>query len=403
MDKEKSIREVSAALEQLAQGGMVIVVDDFTRENEGDLIAAAEFAGPEVINFMAKYGRGLICQPITRERADTLGLSLMVEGGGDSHGTAFTPSVDAKTCSTGISAFERADTVQVLIDETATPEDLVRPGHLFPLIAQEGGVFARKGHTEAAVDLTRLAGLYPSGVICEIMNDDGTMARLPELKEFSQAHALPIVSVEQIIAYRDALGDVTITEHSSSRIPTPYGEFRITTYESEDPAVRELITLESETPAQEIPFVRIHSECLTGEGFASLRCDCGPQLERALELVGSEGGMVIYLKQEGRGIGLHEKIKAYALQDEGMDTYEANIALGHEADGRRYGAAVALLKQKGYDSVRLLTNNPDKVEMVKLGGIPIVEQVSHVVGHQRKNRRYLETKVEKFGHMMEVV
>ncbi|MFP4180620.1 MAG: 3,4-dihydroxy-2-butanone-4-phosphate synthase [Spirochaetaceae bacterium] len=397
-----SFERTRDALEALKRGEMVVVVDDFDRENEGDLVAAAEVAGPETINFMATYGRGLVCQPITSERASELDLPLMTRENSDPHGTAFTVSVDHVGTTTGISAHERAKTVNALADPSSISSDFNRPGHIFPLIAKDGGVFERKGHTEAAVDLSRLAGYSASGVICEIMNDDGTMARLPDLERFAETHRLPIVSVEDLLRYRDAIGDVNVVLESESALPTVYGDFRIITYTSEDPAVGEVVVLEKET-LSEHPLVRIHSECATGEAFGSVRCECGPQLHTALERIGKEGGAVVYLKQEGRGIGLIEKIKAYALQDEGADTVEANLALGHEADSRRFGAAAAVLKQRGYTSVRLLTNNPKKEQAVRDIGIQIKTREKLVVGVCSENLGYLNTKIEKFGHILEGV
>ncbi|MDZ7794458.1 MAG: 3,4-dihydroxy-2-butanone-4-phosphate synthase [Spirochaetia bacterium] len=393
---------ITRALEALERGEMIIVVDDFERENEGDLIAVAEKATSETINFMATYGRGLICQPITAERAAELELPLMTDRSSDPHGTAFTVSVDHTSSSTGISAHERARTVNALAEAGTTDKDLQRPGHIFPLIAKDGGVFERKGHTEAAVDLARLSGHSPSGVICEIMNDDGSMARVPDLERFAERHGLLMVSVEELIRYRDAVGDVKVTLQSESALPTEYGEFRIMTYISEDPASGDMVLLESTRPTKS-PVVRIHSECATGEIFGSVRCECGPQLQTALTRIGSEGGALVYLKQEGRGIGLAEKIKAYALQDAGADTVEANLALGHAADARRFGAAAAVLKQRGYSSVRLLTNNPEKEQALRNIGIHIENRENLVVGVRPENLRYLTTKIEKFGHTLEGV
>ncbi|NQT61313.1 MAG: 3,4-dihydroxy-2-butanone-4-phosphate synthase, partial [Bacteroidetes bacterium] len=307
MGKEQPfIQRVKRALEILAKGNMVIVVDDFDRENEGDLLAVAELATPQTLNFMATHARGLICQPLIKQRAEELGLPLMKENATDTHSTAFTISVDHKSCTTGISAYERAGTVKSLVDPNTKPEDLLQPGHVFPLIAKEGGVFSRKGHTEAAVDLARLAGFSPSGVICEIMNDDGTMARLSELKQFASHHNLHIISVEDIIQYRDAIGDVEIIQHSKSFLPTQYGDFTIYAYSSSDPAIGEMVVLENKKKStadedhimqdsEGVPFVRIHSECVTGEAFASLRCDCGPQLQKSFRIIGEKGGVIVYL------------------------------------------------------------------------------------------------------------
>ncbi|MCF7929133.1 MAG: 3,4-dihydroxy-2-butanone-4-phosphate synthase [Spirochaetales bacterium] len=402
MNKVGVFQRIEKALEALARGELIIVVDDFTRENEGDLVAIAEKAEPRTINFMATYGRGLICQPISAERADALRLPLMAPGESDNHHTAFTVSVDHADSSTGISAFERARTVKALADPNTGAADFIRPGHIFPLIAREGGVFSRRGHTEAAVDLARLAGFSPSGVICEIMKDDGTMARIPELERFAQKHHLQMISVDELLQYRDATGDAATTLHSRSSLPTDYGLFQISSYTSEDPAVREIVVLESEKKTS-TPLIRIHSECATGEVFGSLRCDCGPQLKAALTRIGKEGGALVYLKQEGRGIGLTEKIRAYELQDQGADTVEANLALGHEADERRFGAAAALLREMGYKSVRLLTNNPQKEQALKNAGIQITEREGLIEGVCRENIRYLQTKAQKLGHMLEGV
>ena len=405
MTHETSTRRVERALERLATGGIAIVVDDFNRENEGDFVAVSELATHETINFMATHGRGLICQPITTARAESLDLPAMADRNTDYNGTAFTVSVDHASCTTGISAYERAVTVRALVDPATTPPDLKRPGHIFPLVAQARGVFDRRGHTEASVDLARLAGFEPSGVICEIMNEDGSMARLPELEEVAERHDLPVLSVEDVVQYRDAIGDVHVRRHSTAELPTRNGDFRISTYTSEDPASGEIVLLESSRPPAdgETPLVRLHSECLTGEAFASARCDCGPQLDTALERIGRDGGGLVYLKQEGRGIGLIEKIRAYALQDEGMDTVEANLALGHQADGRRFGAAAAVLREAGYSRVRLLTNNPEKVRAVEASGIVVVDREDLTVGITHANRPYLATKIAKFGHVIQGV
>ncbi len=381
------------------------MVDDFNRENEGDFVAISELATHETINFMATHGRGLICQPITEARAGELDLPAMAERNTDYNGTAFTVSVDHASCTTGISAYERAVTVRALVDPATTAPDLKRPGHIFPLVAQARGVFDRRGHTEASIDLARLAGFKPSGVICEIMNEDGSMARLPQLEEVAGRHGLPILSVEDVVQYRDSIGDVHVQRHGTADLPTRYGNFRISTYTSDDPASGEVVLLEARTqPATgEAPLVRVHSECLTGEAFASSRCDCGPQLDTALERIGREGGALVYLKQEGRGIGLIEKIRAYALQDEGMDTVEANLALGHQADGRRFGAAAAVLREVGYSRVRLLTNNPEKVRAVEGSGIDVVGREDLTVGITQENRPYLAAKIAKFGHVIQGV
>ncbi len=443
------MERVDEALSALAQGKTVIVVDDFNRENEGDLVALAENVSAETVAFMATHGRGLICQAITAQRAEDLELSPMVTRTADPYRTAFTVTIDHVDASTGISAHERAHTMRAVADHAAGPHDFVRPGHVFPLIAREGGVLTRRGHTEAAVDLARLAGRTSSGVICEIMKDDGAMARLPDLEIFAKEHRLPLLSVEDLVRYRDAIADIPVTLRGESRLPTEYGEFHASVYTTADPAASELIVLESagrdhsasvpaartgdagvrdtETEARRretgdrdagvrdtgtearsdsgdpAPLVRLHSECLTGEAFGSHRCDCGPQLETALRRVGQEGGAVVYLRQEGRGIGLVEKIRAYALQDEGMDTVEANLALGHQADLRRFGAAAAALRSRGYRRVRLLTNNPEKEHALRRAGIAVEEREDLSVGVRDENRGYLRTKIEKFGHVLQGV
>jgi 3,4-dihydroxy 2-butanone 4-phosphate synthase / GTP cyclohydrolase II len=408
MNRTTNTERVRTALSELRAGRMVIVVDDYDRENEGDLVCAAQKVTPQIINFMASHARGLICVPLTATKAQQLGLSLMVDHASDTHATAFTVSVDASTSTTGISASERAQTVRALSSDSTEAGDLHRPGHIFPLIAREGGVFSRKGHTEAAVDLSRLAGCSPCGVICEIMNEDGSMARLPDLERFSQTHQIPIISVEDLIDYREQIADVRITLEASSLLPTSHGEFRMYSYTSEDPAVSEMVLLVSKGKGSHdrLPYVRVHSECLSGEAFTSLRCDCGPQLSAAMRIIGTEGGALLYLRQEGRGIGLIEKIRAYGLQDEGADTVEANLALGHGADERRYGAAAAVLKRHGLNRIKLMTNNPEKIAAVKGSGIEILEVVPLIEGVGPENRHYLHTKAEKFGHLlpsMEVV
>jgi len=408
---------VESALSALSKGKVIIVVDDYARENEGDLVAIAEKTTPETINFMATHGRGLVCQPITAEKAKHIDLPLMVSDQTDTHNTAFTVSVDHKSSTTGISAYERAQTVKTLAAADAQANDFVKPGHIFPLIARDGGVFERKGHTEAAADLARLSGNTPSGVICEIMKDNGTMARLPDLEVFAGKHGLQIISVEDIVQYRDAIGDASITMHSTSALPTEYGNFTIYTYTSSDPAVKEIIVLEKKAPDtrdetipgllgkhhKDTPVVRIHSECMTGEVFGSLRCDCGPQLQAALEKIGQDGGALVYLKQEGRGIGLIDKIRAYALQDNGADTVEANIELGHDADKRRFGAAAAVLRERGYSGIRLLTNNPEKEQAVKKAGIDVIKRETIIKGVCNENIKYLQTKHTKLGHFLEGV
>jgi 3,4-dihydroxy 2-butanone 4-phosphate synthase/GTP cyclohydrolase II len=402
MNSSDFMQRVEIGLVELSKGNIVIVVDDFSRENEGDLIALAATITPEAVTFLATYGRGLICQPITAARAEELDLPLMARKVTDPYRTAFTVTVDHKSSTTGISAFERARTIRSLVEDETQPEDLLRPGHIFPLIARDGGVLERRGHTETVIDLARLAGRAQSGILCEIMKDDGTMARLPDLEVFAQEHGLHMLSVDDLVRYRDAIGDVPVMLESESELPTEFGRFRIACYRSGDPAARELVLLESDGANERdtVPLVRLHSECLTGEAFGSHRCDCGPQLEIAMERIGREGGAVVYLRQEGRGIGLSEKIRAYALQDSGMDTVDANLALGHEADGRRFGAAAAILRERGYDRVRLLTNNPAKEQALTDAGIDVAAREDLTVGVSETNRGYLKTKAERMGHVL---
>ncbi|NMA71260.1 MAG: bifunctional 3,4-dihydroxy-2-butanone-4-phosphate synthase/GTP cyclohydrolase II [Firmicutes bacterium] len=401
MDPKTALERVEKALEALRAGRMIIVVDDEDRENEGDLVMAAEKATPEAINFMTRYGRGLVCVPMTAERAAELQLPLMVHQGEESMGTAFTVSVDARGVRTGISAAERARTVQLLADPATRPEDLIRPGHIFPLKAKAGGVLRRAGHTEAAVDLMRLAGLQPVGVICEIMNPDGTMARRPELEVFAQEHGLVLLSVRDVIRYRMHHEQV-VRPVAETRLPTEHGTFRLVGYEAIAPGEHHVALVKGEVDDGEPVLVRVHSECLTGEVFGSFRCDCGPQLEAALQHIEWEGrGVLIYMRQEGRGIGLLNKIRAYALQDQGLDTVEANHALGFPADLREYGISAQILKDLGVRSVRLMTNNPDKVRSLEGYGIEVVERVPLEIGANPSNRRYLETKRTKMGHWLE--
>ncbi len=400
--RREAISRIEAALEKLCSGETILVRDDEGRENEGDLLCAADFAGPETIAFMAVYGRGLICQPVTSELARRLALDPMAAVNSESHGTAFTVSVDADGgVSTGISAADRARTIAAVIDPETRPGDLRRPGHVFPRIAREGGVLARKGHTEAAVDLARLAGLTPSSVICEVLNDDGTMARGPELERLADRFDLLMVTVEDLVTYRDTIGDISLEVSSSARMPTAFGEFRARAFRTGDPGTPEVLLLEHPDSSGDscIPIVRVHSECLTGEAFHSHRCDCGSQLDEALRLAAKEGGAVVYLRQEGRGIGLFEKIRTYTLQDEGMDTVEANLALGHPADLRRFGAAAAVLRHAGYTRVRLLTDNPDKIWALEAGGISVAERLPLHVGHTYQNQVYLATKFGRMGHL----
>lgn len=399
------IANVARALERLAQGKLILVRDDEGRENEGDLVGAASMATPAMINFMVTYGRGLVCQPITEDTAVRLELPPQSPVNSESSKTAFTVSVDAAAnTTTGISTADRATTAAILANPTSTAGDLRRPGHVFPLVARRGGVFERAGHTEAAVDLARLAGLQPSGLICEVLADDGSMARGPELERLAEEWDMPLITVEDVVAYRDAIGDIPMTTSETADLPTDHGVFRITVFHTGDPGTQEAAILEialpeDADPTNTVPVVRVHSECLTGESLHSSRCDCGAQLESAMERIAREGGALVYLRQEGRGIGLFEKIRAYALQDTGMDTLEANLALGHAADQRRFGTAAAILRDRGYGTVRLMTNNPDKVSALERAGISVAERIPLHVGHSEHNLGYLTTKFERMGHI----
>jgi 3,4-dihydroxy 2-butanone 4-phosphate synthase / GTP cyclohydrolase II len=397
---------IPEAIEDIRAGRMVVVVDDEDRENEGDLTIAAEKVTPEAINFMARFGRGLICLPMTGERLDALRIPLMVQDDENSakFGTAFCVPVEAKHgTTTGISAADRAQTVLAAIDPKTRPEDLARPGHMFPLRAQPGGVLQRSGQTEAAVDLARLAGLYPAGVICEIMAEDGSMARVPQLQAFCREHSLRMVTVKDLIGHR-MRHERLVRKVAEANLPTRHGAFRIHGYESAiDREQHVALTLGEITPEDGV-LVRVHSQCLTGDIFGSSRCDCGEQLEAALELIAREGkGVLLYLRQEGRGIGLLHKIMAYQLQDQGKDTVEANEALGFKADQRDYGIGAQILAELGVRRMRLLTNNPRKFVGLEGYGLTIVERLPIEVPAHDQNRRYLRTKKEKLGHILRSV
>ncbi|EQA53979.1 bifunctional 3,4-dihydroxy-2-butanone-4-phosphate synthase/GTP cyclohydrolase II [Leptospira kmetyi] len=397
------IQPIENAIEEIKSGRMIILVDSEDRENEGDLVVAAEFADKEKINFMATFGRGLICMPMEAERLKKLGLNRMVDDYslGDKHGTAFTVSVDAKHgTSTGISAQDRAITVQALLDEKTVSGDLMRPGHLFPLQAVPGGVLRRAGHTEAAVDLSKLSNLYPAGVICEIMNDDGTMARLPDLEKFAQKHGLNIYTIEDLIRYRRAKENLIRLE-VESKLPTEYGDFTIRAYSTMIDDKIHVALIKGEIKKEDTVMVRVHSECLTGDIFSSNRCDCGPQLHSALEMISKEGkGVLLYMRQEGRGIGLINKLKAYNIQDKGYDTVEANEKLGFAPDLRDYGIGAQILREIGVGKMKILTNNPRKIVGLDGYGLEVVERIPIEIQPGSDNHNYLMTKKLKLGHML---
>ena len=398
------LSKIEEAIDDIKNGKMVIVIDDEDRENEGDLTMAAEMVTPEAINFMATYGRGLICVPMLGDQLDRLNLPLMVSNNTASLSTAFTVAVDSLIgTTTGISASDRSDTIKALINEDTKPEDLGRPGHIFPLRYVDGGVLKRTGQTEASIDLCRLAGLEEAAVICEIMADDGNMARMPQLEDFAEQHDVKIVSVEDLIAYR-RMHERLIERVAEARVPTEYGEFRAVSYSSVVDVQEHVAFVKGDIKDNEPALVRVHSECLTGDVFGSKRCDCGYQVQLALEAIEKYGsGVLLYMRQEGRGIGIHNKLKAYALQDEGYDTVEANVMLGFAPDPRQYGIGAQILADLGVQKMKLLTNNPTKRVGLEGFGLEVVERVPIIAPHTEENSKYMETKRERMGHILEPI
>jgi 3,4-dihydroxy 2-butanone 4-phosphate synthase/GTP cyclohydrolase II len=397
----KKFDSIDSVITDLKRGKMVIVVDDADRENEGDLVMAAQFVTPAAINFMAKHGRGLICAPTTNERLEQLGIGRMVRENRESFRTDFQVSVDAaRGIGSGISAVDRAKTISIMASPTAVPDDLVQPGHVFPLRAKSGGVLQRAGHTEAAVDLVHLAGARPIGVICEIMNDDGTMARLPALLKVAKKHRLKLCTIADLIEYRRTR-EKLVEREEVVKMPTEYGDFDLHLYRSKIDGQHHLALVRGDVAGQKNILVRVHSECLTGDVFGSRRCDCGPQLHQAMKQVADAGrGVILYMRQEGRGIGLPAKLKAYKLQEEGLDTVEANLKLGYGMDLREYGLGAQILVDLGLKTIRLLTNNPKKVVGLGGYGLKIVEQVPIRVKANPHNEQYLKTKKQKMGHLL---
>ncbi len=398
-----SLATIPEAIKDIKDGKFIIVVDDEDRENEGDLVIAAEKITPEGINFMAKYGRGLICVPLTGERLDALRIPMMVSNNTSKFTTPFAVAVEAREgTTTGISAADRARTVQVLVDPETRPEDILMPGHMFPLRARDGGVLVRAGQTEASIDLAKLAGLYPAGVLCEIMNEDGTMARMPQLEVFADKFNLKIISVADLITYRRR-HEKLVKRVTETKLPTQYGEFTAIAYKSDiDPAEHVALVM-GDISGEEPVLVRVHSECLTGDVFGSMRCDCGEQLAFAMQRIAEEGrGVLLYMRQEGRGIGFHNKLRAYALQDNGLDTVEANVSLGFAPDLRDYGIGAQILVDLGLHEIRFLTNNPKKIIGFQGYGLEVVEQIPIIATPNPYNIRYLETKKNKMGHLLEI-
>ncbi len=396
------LSSIEEAIKDIKAGKFVIIVDDEDRENEGDLAIAAEKVSTEAINFLIKYARGLVCLPIKGERLDELEIPMMVSHNTSKFTTAFTVSIEAKHgVTTGISAKDRAETIKAVINPETKASDIARPGHIFPLRAKEGGVLVRAGHTEAIVDLAKLAGLYPAGVICEVMSEDGSMAKLPELKELADKYGIKIVSIADLITYRRR-HEKLVRCVAEAKLPTEYGEFKILAYKSDMDADQHVALIMGDIEADEPVLVRVHSECLTGDVFGSLRCDCGEQIDMALEMIAREKrGVLLYMRQEGRGIGIHNKISAYGLQDNGMDTVEANLSLGFPADLRDYGIGAQILNDLKLNKIRLLTNNPKKVIGLEGYGLEVVETVPIIIKPNPYNKCYLDTKKEKMGHILD--
>ncbi|ARN56056.1 bifunctional 3,4-dihydroxy-2-butanone-4-phosphate synthase/GTP cyclohydrolase II [Sedimentisphaera salicampi] len=399
--EDTQLNTIDEVAEDLRSGKMVVLVDDEDRENEGDLVCAAEHITPEIVNFMVTRGRGLICVPLEAERCEKLGLHPQSLVNTASLGTAFTVSVDAKDgITTGVSASDRSKTIQVLSDDKTKPYDLARPGHIFPLRAKEGGVLTREGQTEGAVDLARIAGLKPAGVICEIMNDDGSMKRFPDLVKFCREHDLKMTSVANIIEYR-MQKETQVRRMQAVSMPTDFGEFELVGYESLGSTEPHIALCKGDLTTDEPVLIRMHSECMTGDLFHSKRCECGKQMEKALEMIQKEGrGVFVYLRQEGRGIGLVNKLKAYKLQEDGLDTYDANVELGFAPDKRDYGIGAQILRDLGVSKVKILTNNPKKIERLKVYGIEVVEQMPIEMQPCEYNVNYLRTKKHRFGHLL---